>query len=56
MCVPPSARVAVSKRGCEKAVIVSEGAPCDMANRIVLGEHGAVEKCFVVSMKRYGSE
>ena len=56
VCVPPSARVAISKRGCEKAVIVSEGASCDMANCIVLGEHRAVEECFVVGVKRYGAE
>ena len=54
--MPPSTRVSVSKGGCEKAVVVSEGAPSDMANRIVLGEHRAVEECFVVGMKRHGSE
>jgi hypothetical protein len=48
--------VAISKRGCEKAAIVSEGASCDMANRIVLGEHRAMEECLVVGMKRHGSE
>ena len=54
--MPPSTRVSVSKGGCEKAVVVSEGAPSDMANRIVLGEHRAVEECLVVGMKRHGSE
>ena len=59
MSVPPSTRVLVSKGGCEKAAIVSEGAAGDIANHIVLGEHRAVEEveeCLVVGVKRHGSE
>ena len=54
--MPPSARVSVSKGGCEEAVVVSEGASGDMANRIMLGEHGATEECLVVCVKRDGLE
>ena len=54
--MPPSAGVAISKRSREKAAMVSEGAPRDMENRIVLGEHGTVKELLVVSMKRHGSE
>ena len=59
----PSTRVSVSvskgskgKGGREKAVVVSEGNSGDMANRTMLGEHGAVEERPVVGMKRDGPE
>ena len=56
MCVPPSAHVPVSKGGREEADVVSEGSPCDMTNRIMFGENGALEERRVVGVKRDGPE
>ena len=56
VCVPPSARVSVSNGGREEAAVVSEGAPGDMANRIMFGEHRASEERRVVGVKRDGPE